>query len=294
MIKHRALCAIICCVCILISGCSLQNHQDPTLGSTDPTLGSADAADEEVVSATYLSYASAFEAEYKMNNGTLFGRGKNSLGLFGENTSDIYEEWVQITDITDIVHIEAVGATIMFLTETGCVYILGSPEGLFSEGENNSVISSPMLVSEDCVYASLGVRFLLLLKSDNTLWFLGESKNGQSTKTEACVSVPTQIAKDILLIKAFGYTTAWVDSTYSLYMCGDNSYGQIGNGHQGTGFPTLYEDIVSTPYLALKNCIKITTPDETSVPDTSILAETVDGTTYAWGGEYGNTPRKIN
>ena len=73
------------------------------------------------------------------------------------------------------------------------------------------------------------------------------------------------------------------------YICGDNSYGHIGNGHQGTGFPTLYKDIVSTPYLALKNCIKITTPNETS-----ILAKTVDGATYAWGGEYGNTPRKIN
>jgi len=283
MKRYRVLCAIICCVCILMSGCTTPNQH--TSISDPPNV-----ADEEVVSATYLSYASAFEAEYKMDNGTLFGRGKNSLGLFGENTSDIYEEWVQITDITDIVHVEAVGTTIMFLTETGCVYILGWPEGLFSEGENKSVISSPMLVSEDCVYASLGIRFLLLLKSDHTLWFLGESKNGQSTKVEASVSVPTQIAKDILLIKAFGYTTAWVDSTYSLYMCGDNSYGQIGNGHQGTGFPTLYEDIVSTPYLALKNCIKIATTNT----DTSILAETVDGTTYAWGGKYGNIPQKIN
>lgn len=287
MIKHRALCAIICCVCVLMFGCTTQNHQVLTLGS-------ADVADEEVVSATYLSYASAFEAEYQIDNSTLFGRGKNSLGLFGENTSDIYEEWVQITDITNIVHVEAVGATIMFLTESGCVYILGLPEGLFSEGENNSVISSPMLVSEDCVYASLGIRFLLLLKSDHTLWFLGESKHGQSTKIEDIVSVPTQIAKDILFIKAFGYTAAWIDSTYSLYMCGDNSYGQIGNGRQGTGFPTLYEDIVSTPYLALKNCIRISTPSETSVLDTSILAETVDGTIYAWGGEYGNVPQRIN
>ena len=42
MNKHRVLCAIICCVCILISGCSLQSHQDPTLGSTD-------VADEEVI-----------------------------------------------------------------------------------------------------------------------------------------------------------------------------------------------------------------------------------------------------
>ena len=291
MKKYRVLCAIICCVCILMSGCATQNQQDPTFGSTD-------VADEEVVSKIYLSYASAFESEYKIDNGALFGRGKNSLGLFGENTAELYKEWVQITDIADIIHVEAMNGTIIFLTETGCVYAMGNSEGLFSEGDKSiaglSIISSPRLVAENCVYASLGIKFLLLLKSDNTLWFLGESKNGQSTKIEACVSVPTQIAKDILLIKAFGYTSAWVDSAYSLYMCGDNSYGQIGNGHQGTGFPTLYEDIVSTPYLALKNCIKITTPDETSVLDTSILAETVDGSTYAWGGKYGNVPQIID
>lgn len=293
MIKHRILCAIICCICILMSGCSTQNHQDPTLGYTDPTLGSTDVADEEVISTTYSKYAKNYDSEYKIDNGTLFGRGTNSLGLFGQNTSDVYEEWVQITDIPDIIHVETMNGTIIFLTETGCVYAMGNSEGLFSEGDISiaglSIISSPRLVSENCVYASLGIRFLLLLKPDHTLWFLGESKNGQSTKVEASISVPTQIAKDILLIKAFGYTSAWVDSTYSLYMCGDNSYGQIGNGHQGTGFPTLYEDIVSTPYLALNNCIRIATTNETS-----ILAETVDGTTYAWGGEYGNTPRKIN
>lgn len=291
MKKYRVLCAIICCVCILMSGCATQNQQDPTFESTD-------VADEEVISVIYSSYANKFETEFKIDNGTLFGRGQNSLGFFGQNTSDIYEEWVQITDITDIIHVEAMNGTIIFLTKTGCVYAMGNSEGLFSEGDKSiaglSIISSPRLVTENCVYASLGIKFLLLLKSDHTLWFLGESKNGQSTKVEDSVSVPTQIAKDILLIKAFGYTSAWVDSTYSLYMCGDNSYGQIGNGHQGTGFPTLYEDIVSTPYLALKNCIKITTPNETSVPDTSILAETVDGTTYAWGGEHGNIPQKID
>lgn len=293
MIKHRILCAIICCVCILISGCSLQIHQDPTLGYTDPTLGSTVVADEEVISTTYSTYAKDFDAEFKIDNSTLFGRGQNSYGLFGQNIPDVYEEWVQITDIKDIIHVEAMSGTIIFLTETGCVYAMGNSEGLFSEGDTSiaglPIISSPRLVSEECVYASLGVRFLLLLKSDHTLWFLGESKNGQSTKVEASVSVPTQIAKDILLIKAFGYTSAWVDSTYSLYICGDNSYGQIGNGHQGTGFPTLYEDIVSNPHLALKNCIKIATTDEKS-----IFAETVDGTTYAWGGKYGNAPRKIN
>lgn len=89
-------------------------------------------------------------------------------------------------------------------------------------------------------------------------------------------------------MKAFGYTSAWIDESYSLYLCGDNSYGQIGNGHDGTGLPTLYEDIVSEPFLALENCKEISVTD-----DYHIRAKTRDGIIYSWGGKYGNIPQVI-
>lgn len=284
MKNHCAICAVVCCMCILIASCSMQNHRDHTAGSSDNTAG-------KNISVTYSAYANTFEAEYKIEHGVLFGRGKNSLGLFDENVSDTFEEWTQITDAKDIIHVEAVNGTIIFLTETGCVYAFGNSEGLFNENNSSaglSIISSPQLIMEDCVHASLGIKFLILLKSDNTLWFLGESKNGQSTLVKNGFTIPIQIAQNVLAIKAFGYTSAWIDGSYSLYMCGDNSYGQIGNGNQGSGFPTLYEDIVSDPYLVLNNCIEISTIDEKS-----IVAKTKDGSIYAWGGKYGTIPKQI-
>lgn len=68
-------------------------------------------------------------------------------------------------------------------------------------------------------------------------------------------------------------------------MCGDNSYGQIGNGVKGCGLPTLYKDIVSTPYAVLENCVSFS-----AVAETSVKAETDDGTVYMWGGDYGSKP----
>lgn len=296
MKKPRVLCAIVCCVGILLlcGMCVLLYHFStncPILPKQEASAETSGGVAGEAVYMTYSLYAEDFEAEFKIKDGELFGRGKNNLGLFGSNTSDVYEEWVRIADNKDIIHVEAKGGTIIFLTETGCVYAMGNPEGIYYDSYLDMPepdIRSPRLVMEDCAYASLGVRFILLLKSDHTLWFLGESRNGQSTKIENRVSAPTQIARNVFAIKAFGYTSAWIDGSYSLYMCGDNSYGQIGNGHQGTGFPTYYEDIVSEPYLVLNNCINITTSDHEY-----IFAKTQDGSTYAWGGEYGNVPQKI-
>lgn len=285
MKNHSALCGIIFCMCMLISGCSVPDNPIYTTEAVETT----EMSEESAIPMAYSEYVNDAGAEYILMDGTLYGRGNNFLGFFGPDTAQVYEEWTQLTDIQNIIHIEAACGGIAFLTETGDVYAFGMSEGLFTPLDLNNegqIVSSPRLISQDCVYMSLGVRFILLLKPDNTLWFMGESKNGQSTKVEDYIFTPRKIAENVLSIKAFGYTSAWIDESYSLYLCGDNSYGQIGNGHEGTGLPTLYEDIVSEPFLALENCKEISITD-----DYHIRAKTKDGKLYTWGGKYGNTPK---
>lgn len=285
MKNHSALCGIIFCMCMLISGCSVPD--DPIY--TTEAVETTETTEESTISMAYSEYVNDTGAEYILMDGMLYGRGNNLLGFFGPDTSQVYEEWTQLTDIQNIIHIEAACGGIAFLTETGDVYAFGMSEGLFTPLDLNNegqIISSPRLISQDCVYMSLGVRFILLLKSDNTLWFMGESKNGQSTKVEDYIFTPRKIAENVLSMKAFFYTSAWIDASYSLYLCGDNSHGQIGNGHEGTGLPTLYEDIVSEPFLALENCKEISVTD-----DYHIHAKTKDGKLYTWGGKYGNSPK---
>lgn len=279
----KKLIAIICvCVCLFTTGCSAPENEH--------TNNSLDAAEAQV-RIDYSTYTNDFDAEYRITDGSLYARGLNSLCLFGEDSSAVSSEWVAIVDTGDVIHVEAENASVIYLTADGNVYALGNTTGIVQEYDPNNELPSlrtPYLISEDCKYASLGVGFVLMLKNDGSVWFQGASKNGQSTEVIDRVAEPKKIADNALFVKAFGYTSAWIDSSYSLNMCGDNSYGQIGNGHEGSGFPTLYNDIVTEPYLALNNCSGIEVLDGTSVQ-----ARKTDGRLYAWGGVYGSTTKQI-
>lgn len=62
------------------------------------------------------------------------------------------------------------------------------------------------------------------------------------------------------------------------FLCGNNSYGQIGNGSEGCGFPTLYKDIVTTPYCALSECIYFN-----STTNNMVIAKTIEECKFYWG-----------
>ncbi len=222
---------------------------------------------------------------FQIRDGILYAKGKDTNGLLGEDHTAYYDEWTAIRNVesTNIVHLEVCGGTLVYMTEDGDVFGMGSSEGVFAEEaysatDDRAYVRVPRLLMEDCKYASLGTGFVLLLKNDGTLWFTGASKNGQGATVSARIEKPIQIAENIVFTKAFGYTSSWITESGALYLCGDNSYGQIGNGEGGSGFPTLYQDIVATPYRALTDCIGF------SVDGTSaVKATTADGTVHTWG-----------
>lgn len=272
----------VCLLCIIIVGCTnRQSSQNDISDSTVKIIYNINDVD--------------FGIEYQIVNGILFGKGKNNTGILGENKG-YYRDWVQISDFDNIIHIEACSATAIFLTDDGKVYGFGSPEGgvlkihTDAYNDNGDFVTVPKLLFENCKYASLGVGFALFIKEDNTLWFLGASENGQSTTVTDAIYEPIQIAENIQYAKAFGCTSAWIDAENSLYLCGDNSHGQIGNGSPGHGFPQFYKDIVTTPYCALKYCKSLSVNDTNCV----VQAETTYGSEYIWGGDYGPEPILIN
>lgn len=272
---------IVCLFCVLFVGCTKQhsNKNDTLKNETN---------------VTYNTHASDCGAEYQISDGVLYGKGEVFLGVFG-NTFEYYKDWVQVLDFDNIIHIQACNSTLIFLTNDGKVYGLGSSEGgvlkiQTNEYNNNGdFVVVPILLFENCKYTSLGVGFALFIKEDNTLWFLGTSKNGQSMTVTDAIYEPIQIAENVQYAKAFGYTSAFIDDENSLYLFGDNSYGQIGNGSSGCGYPTLYNDIVTTPYCALKHCKSVS-----AINHSIVQAETIDGIEYIWGGDYGPSPVIMN
>ncbi len=231
--------------------------------------------------------------QYEIIDGGIYAKGVDTFGQLGKSHT-LYKDWVEVVKADNIIHVDAHNGTVVYLTSDGNVYGFGNSEdGVLQTTANErgqwEYVNTPRLLFKDCEYASVGSAFMIFLKNDNTLWFVGRSSNGQSTEIKEIVSQPIKIADSILFAEALGYTSAWIDSEYNLYLCGDNSYGQIGNGIMGCGFPTMFKDIYPEPYCALENCIFFST-EQGNEGVWSVYAETTDGEKYAWGGEYGPSP----
>lgn len=111
---------------MLISGCSVPD--DPIY--TTEAMKTTETTEKKAIPMAYSEYVNDTGTEYILMDGMLYGRGNNFLGFFGPDTSDVYEEWTQLTDIQNIIHIQAACGVIAFLTETGDVYAFGLSEGL--------------------------------------------------------------------------------------------------------------------------------------------------------------------
>lgn len=270
----------ICFVCIfLMAGCSVQAKNESVQPSFD---------------LKYKTYAYAYEIEYKVEENALYARGKNNLNFFDVEEGALQAQWMKLAE--NVVHVDATGSAVIYLTENGELYGMGELTGGVLQTEDisdfalDNIIAEPKLLMTNCKYAAIGIRFAVAVKEDNTLWFWGESLNGQSTEVFEKTLEPIRIAENIQFADAFLYTTAWVDEKGDLYLVGDNSFGQIGNGHKGSGFPTLYEDIVTTPYCALKNCTAFTVVDKNYG---IVQATDADGAIYEWGNNQNTTPARV-
>lgn len=95
-----------------------------------------------------------------------------------------YDNWVKIVDADNIIHLDAVSGTVIYLTNEGNLYGFGLLEGgvlqtqNISEDNLKNLITKPVLLFENCKFSSIGTRFVVAIKDDNSLWFWRASKNG--------------------------------------------------------------------------------------------------------------------
>lgn len=227
--------------------------------------------------------------EYTIINHVLYGRGYNSNNILGEEVTEYSEQWIKIAD--NVIHICANYTNLIYLTET---------EQLFGIGKNNSVLQesgrnkndNPKLLMENCSYATMGNDFVLAIDNEHNLLFWGQSNHGQAKEITENIYAPKTIANNIKYAYAFGFTSAWITDKNELYLCGDNSYGQIGNGHEGSWYPSLHKDIVTEPYKTLDNCFKIEIINKVIIEDSIVLATLNNGEQYIWGQYHNAYPTK--
>ena len=280
MKKSYFIITILLCLLLAFAGCGAADNVDENNNNNDNT------ADQSLLN-EYNLRCSDYQAEYEIVDGVLFGRGYNYNLILGDDYGEFYDSNVKIAE--NVIHVEAQSGTLLYLTADGKVYGLGMVDNTaFNSGAGaDGCISEAKLLFDECRYFSMTSRFAVGVKNDNSLWwFWGESLNGQGTIVADSLSEPIKLADSVKFAKAFFYNTAWIDDHDSLYICGDDSRNQIGNGgEKGSGFPTLYKDIVTEPYLALENCVSFEVTDREV-----IYAKTADGGEYMWGNHHSTAP----
>ena len=267
---------------VLLSACSFHNINNSI-------------EDNDELKIEYNLHSVNSDEEFLIIDNVLYGRGSNYNNLFGPDASKYFESYVKIAE--NVIHVQSVYGAVLYLTFDGNVYGLGSPfipallqnDRLLDQSKNANNIASPKLLLKDCRYFSLAPTFALAIKTDNSLWFWGNSKAGQGCKISDVTSEPYQIAENVRFAEAFSYCSAWIDNQNSLYIVGSNSFNQIGNGSKGRGISYIYEDVVTEPYLALNNCESFSVSDKCV-----IFATTIDGVEYVWGNCHSAVPTEIS
>lgn len=271
----------------VLTGCKNQND---IIDNTIIETSDLDVTEVPVTDVTEVSVIDDCGRIYKLENNVLYGKGENYEGILGEK--EYYNEWIKIAE--DVKMFDAYASVLIYLTTDGEVYGCGKKSGgvlqirtdpLDFEGKEDK----PVLLFDDCKYISLGCRFVLAHKNDGSVWFWGESLNGQSTQIIDQIITPIKIVEEAKMIKAIMYTTAWIDTNNTLYMCGDNSCGQIGNGKKGTGFPTMQKDIFENPYTVIEKCVNVYCSEDRHF----VYADIEDGSTFMWGGNKYTKPTNI-
>ena len=283
----KAVPIIALCLLLFLTGCSGKSAlPEPALQESLPVSDTTDESIEQ----TEVVFGDILDTHYKLENRVLYGKGENSFQTIGSDA--FYNDWVEIA--SNVAAFDYNPSVLLYLTTDGQVFGKGLMEGGIMQIEtddNNSTLclAQPALLFSDAAEISLGARFALARKADGTVWFWGESKNGQSTEVADQILSPIQIAEDAITIKAFLYNSAWIDKEHTLYICGDNSFGQIGNGEQGNGFPTTFKSNVPEPYAVLENALNVWTTEDRQ----TVFASTQDGTSYTWGGNQYTVPTPV-
>jgi alpha-tubulin suppressor-like RCC1 family protein len=187
--------------------------------------------------------AGGFFALALKSDGTVWAWGTNSSGQLGDGSNTDSNIPVQVSSLTGVVSISAAGGWYgrhaLALKNDSTVWAWGNN----SDGElgDGSIISAnvPVQVSILTGITSIGAgqEHSIALKNNGTVWTWGRNVFGQlgdGTYTDSPVPLQVPGLSNITAVGAGGSNYCMVlKSDGSVWMWGQNSYGELGNGTAG-------------------------------------------------------------
>ncbi|TEB08065.1 Regulator of chromosome condensation (RCC1) repeat protein [Pelotomaculum schinkii] len=219
------------------------------------------------------------------NDGTVWAWGKNSYGQLGIGAGGSRTVAEQVYGLTDVQAIAAGKEHALALKNDGTVWAWGkNSEGQLGDGTQTNSNKPVQATGLTGVFKAIaaGSGFSLAIKEDGTVWGWGFASSGQLGNKDLDLTkimrslVPVQASDltDVKAITAGDNHTMALQTDGSLWVWGNNSQGQLGNGKMG------YDNGSKVP-------IKLYGPEAgiamLNAGSNYSQALKTDGTAWAWG-----------
>jgi alpha-tubulin suppressor-like RCC1 family protein len=241
-------------------------NADGQLG--DGTYDDTNQPQEIVVSGVTAIAAGSVHSLFLKSDGSLWAMGCNEYGQLGDGTFNSTNQPEEIVT-SNVIAIAAGGnydgsGHSLFIKSDGSLWAMGSNyEGQLGDGTTNSgnyVTNLPEeIVTSNVVAIAAGAWFSLFLKSDGSLWAMGNNADRQLGDGAFTSSLqPVEIVdSNVVAIAAGADHSLFLKSDGSLWGMGDDGAGELGDGFSlvQAPYPGRPERIVPLPEPMLEQTI---------------------------------------
>ena len=125
----------------------------------------------------------------------------------------------------------------LFLKSDGSLWAMGANNyGQLGDGTYRSTNRPEMIVSGNVTAIAAGWYHSLFLKSDGSLWAMGDNQYGELGDGNVNGNIQTNlpemiVSSNVTAIAAGAYHSLFLKSDGSLWVMGENNYGQLGDGN---------------------------------------------------------------
>ncbi|MGD0251849.1 MAG: Ig-like domain-containing protein, partial [Verrucomicrobiota bacterium] len=217
---------------------------------------------EQILATNVTAIAGGYDHSlFLKSDGSLWAMGENDEGQLGDGTYNDTNrpELIMATNVTAI----AAGSDhSLFLKSDGSLWAMGYNgygelgDGTYGTAPNYATNRPELIMATNVTAIAAGGSHSLFLKSDGSLWAMGDNQSGElgdgtyNAVNPFGTNQPQQIvATNVTAIAAGGIHSLFLKSDGSLWAMGDNYYGQLGDGtYNQTNQP---EQIMATNVTAI-------------------------------------------